>query len=84
MAEKKAVLSTTINADIMEAFKEKCKEDGVPMNVIIELFIKQYNSGKFEIILGRTEKQRRNNRLFFLWNFVYYTMTENLETWKSV
>lgn len=56
MAEKKAVLSTTINADIMEAFKEKCKEDGVPMNVIIELFIKQYNSGKFEIILGRTEK----------------------------
>lgn len=52
-AEKRAILSTTINAEIMEKFKERCKADGVPMNIIIELFIKQYNSGNFEIVLER-------------------------------
>ena len=46
-------LNTTINPDVLGAFKYKCKQQGVQMNTIIEAFMRQFIQGGFYLKFGR-------------------------------
>lgn len=53
---KRAVLNTTINEEVLEDFKAYCRELGLPMNIIIESFMRQFAEGSFVLKLGRNNK----------------------------
>ena len=42
-------LNTKINKEIFDKFKDCCKEDGYPLNVMLETFMRQYANGRFKI-----------------------------------
>lgn len=50
---KSSALNTTINAEVLAAFRLKCKQQGVPMNTILEAFMRQYIKGGFYLKFGR-------------------------------
>lgn len=52
---KRASLNTTIDREIFEQFKMNCKTSGIPMNVLIEAFMRQYNEGGFNLKFGKTK-----------------------------
>ena len=47
-------LSTTINADVLKEFKNRCEEDGYKLSAVLEAFMKQYNSGEFALTVVKT------------------------------
>lgn len=40
-------LNTKVNKEVFDAFKDCCKEQGYPLNVMLETFMRQYASGNF-------------------------------------
>lgn len=42
-------LNMQINKDIFYDFKVKCKERGLPLNIVIEVFMNQYANGKYHL-----------------------------------
>lgn len=48
-----SAFNTTIDTDILQAFKTLCKIKSYPMNVVLELFMKQFINGEFDIYLKR-------------------------------
>lgn len=42
-------LNTKINKDVFDRFKDCCKEDGYPLNVMLETFMRQYANGRFKV-----------------------------------
>ena len=52
----RTVLNTTISKDIFEDFKVSCKDIGIPMNVIIETFMRQFNKGGFYLKFDKNRK----------------------------
>jgi hypothetical protein len=42
-------LNTKVNKEVFDAFKDFCKEQGYPLNVMLETFMRQYSSGKFKL-----------------------------------
>lgn len=55
-APKRAMLNTTINKDVLDDFKAYCKELGLPMNVLLESFMKQFSDGSFVLKIGKNNK----------------------------
>lgn len=53
---KRVALNTTINEEVFNEFKVQCKEIGVPMNVIIESFMRQFSLGEFVLKMGRANR----------------------------
>ena len=51
--EARAVLNTTIRKDVFDDFKTTCKKTGIPMNTVIEAFMRQFNTGEFYLKLGK-------------------------------
>ena len=47
-------LSTTINADVLKAFKSKCEDDGYKLSAVLEAFMRQYNCGEFTLAVVKT------------------------------
>ena len=43
--------NTSIDADILQAFKDKCKEDNLPISIVLERFMQGYVEGKFIFIM---------------------------------
>ena len=39
--------NTSIDADILQAFKDKCKEDNITISIVLETFMQGYVEGKF-------------------------------------
>ena len=54
--QKRAMLNTTINEEILNDFKTHCKELGLPMNIIIEVFMKQFINGEFALKFGKANE----------------------------
>ena len=50
-------LGTTVNKEIVDAFKRKCKSEGNTIKIVLESFITLYNEGKYELALRRKGKQ---------------------------
>lgn len=42
-------LNQKINREVFNAFKDVCKEQGYPMNVILETFMQQYANRRFKL-----------------------------------
>ena len=42
-------LNTKINKEVFDAFKDCCKEQGYPLNVMLESFMRQYANGRFKL-----------------------------------
>lgn len=40
-------LNTKVNKEVFDSFKDYCKEQGYPLNVILETFMRQYSNGNF-------------------------------------
>lgn len=51
--KKRVPFNTTINPDIQKDFKEYCNEIGMPLNVVLEAFMKQFSSGEFVLKFGK-------------------------------
>ena len=43
--------NTSIDADILQSFKDKCKEDNIPINLVLEMFMQGYAEGKFTFVM---------------------------------
>lgn len=54
---ERGVLNTTIDKDVLDEFKAYCKAAGMPMNTVLESFMKQFTYGEFILKIGK------NNRL---------------------
>ena len=46
---KTTALNTKINKEVFDKFKDCCKEQGYPLNVLLETFMCQYANGRFKI-----------------------------------
>jgi antitoxin component of RelBE/YafQ-DinJ toxin-antitoxin module len=42
-------LNTKVNKVVFDKFKDCCKEQGYPLNVLLETFMQQYANGRFKI-----------------------------------
>lgn len=49
-------LNTTIKSDVLVDFKKYAKESGMPMNVLIELFMQGMIDGRFELVIGKASE----------------------------
>ena len=47
---------TTITQEIYDEFRDTCKRMGVPMNIVLESFMKDFNSGLYEVCVRKTSK----------------------------
>lgn len=46
---KTTALNTKVNKEVFDDFKDYCKEQGYPLNVMLETFMRQYASGNFRL-----------------------------------
>lgn len=53
---KRVPLNTTVDKETFETFKVNCKLTGIPMNVLLETFMAQYNNGEFNLKFGRNKR----------------------------
>ena len=56
VAKKRAMLNTTIDEEVLNEFKDYCKELGYPMNLIIESFMRQFSGGEFVLKIAKGNK----------------------------
>ena len=42
-------LNQKINKEVLDNFKDYCKEQGYQLNIILEVFMQQYSNGKFKL-----------------------------------
>ena len=54
------MLNTTINTEILNDFKGYCKEQGIPMNLLLELFMRDIIHGKFALKFDRVEADKED------------------------
>ena len=54
-------LNMQINKEIFYEFKVKCKERGLPLNIVIEVFMNQYAKGKYELDKEQVLRWKDNN-----------------------
>ena len=55
-------LNMQINKDIFHEFKVKCKERGLPLNIVIEVFMRQYGNRKYHLDEESVIKWKDDNR----------------------
>lgn len=55
-------LNMQINKDIFHEFKVKCKERGLPLNIVIEVFMRQYGNRKYHLDEESILKWKDDNR----------------------
>lgn len=46
---KTTALNTKVNKEVFDDFKDYCKEQGYPLNVMLETFMRQYANGNFKL-----------------------------------
>ncbi len=42
-------LNTKINKEVFDEFRDNCKRQGYPLNVMLETFMRQYANGRFKL-----------------------------------
>lgn len=50
---ERAVLNTTIRKDVLDDFKVYSKVAGIPMNVLLEAFMRQFVNGEYVLKIAR-------------------------------
>lgn len=51
--KKRAAFNTTIDVEVQKQFREYCSDIGMPLNIVLEAFMKQFSSGEFELRFGK-------------------------------
>lgn len=54
---KRAMLNTTINEEVLDSFREYCKSINCPMNMVLEVFMRQFAEGQFSMKLIRNQME---------------------------
>ena len=55
--QKRAMLNTTINSEVLNNFREYCKEINFPMNTVLEAFMVQFAEGQFSFKLSGNKSE---------------------------
>lgn len=55
VTKKRTPFNTTINVDIQKEFREYCNEVGLPLNVVLEAFMRQFSNGEFVLKFGKNK-----------------------------
>lgn len=53
----RAMLNTTINEDVLNNFRDYCKQINCPMNMVLETFMTQFSEGQFEFRLSKNKME---------------------------
>ena len=53
--QKRSMLNTTINESVLNDFRDYCKNVSIPMNVVLEAFMKQFAVGQFSFKLSKNK-----------------------------
>ena len=51
--------NTSIEENVQNTFKEKCKQENIPMNKVLEMFMDGYNNNKFIIEMKVNFKEEK-------------------------
>ena len=75
-------LNTQINKEIFYNFKVKCKQRGLPLNIVIEVFMNQYANGRYKLketdIIKWREDSGETETLNSTFNKEIYTKFKNV------
>ena len=55
--QKRAMLNTTINENVLNNFREYCKSINCPMNMVLETFMEQFSNGEFSFKLSKNKME---------------------------
>ena len=55
--QKRAMLNTTINEDVLNNFRDYCKGMNCPMNMVLETFMEQFSKGQFSFKLSKNKME---------------------------
>ena len=55
--QKRAMLNTTINEDVLNKFRDYCKCINCPMNMVLETFMEQFANGQFAFKLTKNKME---------------------------
>lgn len=55
--QKRAMLNTTINENVLNDFRDYCKGINCPMNMVLETFMDQFSKGQFIFKLSRNKME---------------------------
>lgn len=55
--QKRAMLNTTINEDVLNNFRDYCKGINCPMNMVLETFMDQFSSNQFTFRLSKNKME---------------------------
>ena len=55
--QKRAMLNTTINNDVLKNFRDYCKVINCPMNTILETFMSQFAEGQFSLKIAKNKME---------------------------
>ena len=55
------LLNQQINKEVLDNFKDYCIELRYPMNILLEIFMQQYNNGKFDMTYEEVIKWREDD-----------------------
>ena len=55
--QKRAMLNTTINENVLGNFRDYCKGINCPMNMVLETFMEQFADGQFSFKLSKNKME---------------------------
>jgi len=55
--QERAMLNTTINEDVLNSFRDYCKQINCPMNMVLETFMSQFVQGQFSFKLIKNKME---------------------------
>lgn len=59
LKKRKVAVNTTVDEVTYKKFKISAQRNGVPMNTLLEAFMRQYNDGEFYLKFGETKSAVR-------------------------
>lgn len=75
-------LNTQVNKEVFYNFKVKCKQKGLPLNIVIEVFMNQYANRRYELretdIIKWKEDSGETETLNSTFNKEIYTRFKNV------
>lgn len=57
LKQKRAMLNTTINENVLSSFRDYCKGINCPMNMVLETFMEQFADGQFSFKLSKNKME---------------------------
>lgn len=53
--KERTTFNTTINKEVLDSFREYCKDINCPMNLALEIFMKQFIEGQFSLSITKNK-----------------------------